>query len=74
MGVMDSSPVQLEDGSIEMVSKFTYLGSSVASDGDLSREVLLYCEGGQGIWVSEGAHIPEQTFVSRNQRGLSIEV
>ena len=33
MEVMDSSPVQVEDGTIEMVSEFTYLGSSVASDG-----------------------------------------
>ena len=37
---MDGSPVQLGDGTIEMVSEFTYLGSSVVSDGDLSREVL----------------------------------
>ena len=33
MEVMDSSPVQVEDGTIEMVSEFTYLGSSVARDG-----------------------------------------
>ena len=42
MGVMDSSPVQVEDGTIEMAGEFTYLGSSVASDGDLNRE---------GFWV-----------------------
>ena len=40
IGVMDSSPVQLEDSTIETVSDFTYLGSNVASDGDLDREVL----------------------------------
>ena len=33
LGVMGSSPVQVEDGTMEMVSEFTYLGSSVASDG-----------------------------------------
>ena len=42
MGVMDSSPVQLEDGTIETVSDFTYLGSNVASDGGLSQEILCH--------------------------------
>ena len=38
-GVEDDSPVQLEDGAIEMVSQFTYLGSAVTSDGELNKEV-----------------------------------
>ena len=35
----DTRPVQLEDGEVEMVNEFTYLGSCVISDGDLNREV-----------------------------------
>ena len=39
-GVEDDSPVQqVEDGAIEMVSEFTYLGSVVTSDGELNKEV-----------------------------------
>lgn len=32
----DIRPVQLEDGEVEMVNEFTYLGSCVTSDGDLN--------------------------------------
>ena len=37
---VEDDAVQLDNGAIEMVTKFTYLGSIVLSDGDLSKELL----------------------------------
>ena len=37
----DTAPVQVEDGEIEMVERFTYLGSVVSSDCDILEDVIL---------------------------------
>ena len=36
---IDTAPVQIEDGEIEMVERFTYLGSVVSSDCDILEDV-----------------------------------
>ncbi len=36
---MESSPVQLADGTIEVVRDFTYLGSNISDDGEVDAEV-----------------------------------
>ena len=37
----DSMPVELDSGSIDIVQDFTYLGSSITSDGEVQNEVKI---------------------------------
>ena len=39
LSVADTAPLQTDGGEIEMVNNFTYLGSVVSDDGDISEDI-----------------------------------
>jgi len=39
LSVADTAPLQCDCGEIEMVNSFTYLGSVVSNDGDISEDI-----------------------------------
>ena len=63
----DQAPVQLEEGTIELVPDFTYLGSNITSDGEVKSEVKIR------IGKAARAFGCLQKSIFQNQR-VSVEV
>ena len=66
---VDVAPLQMENGSIEMVNTFPYLESNIASNGEKASEVanLIATQSFQSIWTFEEVHLPKPQLVSVNK-------